>query len=224
MTKRKSTYKILNHTVLHIQSHSPKYKEGASFPPLPFHEVVSFAAVHIDDAHDPTWFTSTDPEEDLLEDLNQVLAIKDSHLVTMYGRSYTVPLLLQRYISWGIRSPNLYDIYHTPDIGRQHKELLDVLTCRGGSQYSKMDEYCGGLFGLKPLGYLDVEGLIQRGSKPLLRSQVYSTFRIASLWLRELLVRGTIKKKVEEDLRKRMVKTAPKFTRKKLLTWSKQMS
>jgi hypothetical protein len=137
----------------------------------------------------------------------------------MYGRNYTLPLILQRFFAHSIQSPHLYDIYRLPDIGRQHHELTDLFTNRGSRKWDSLNNYASELLNIGEVKSPKPRAIDDWNRKTLKREIVGVTAAMAFIWLRQLAVKGTLDSADVPVLAARIARNSP-ILKKKLKKWA----
>jgi len=140
-------------------------------------------------------------EKKLLLELRDFLP---SHLspttpvVTLYGRSYTIPLLLQRALSHGVPLPCLAGIVRNPR-NTSWFDLLDLLTNYGEARNPKTDDIFGELLHLPGPHKPDAEKLVKQRVKKVKSAQVLFLAKLSLLWVKQCVVTGDVDD-LEKDL------------------------
>lgn len=135
-------------------------KTGSGFLPLPFHKVVSIAAVIADDygnflkvGNFPKGAINPS-EEELIESFFAFIEEKQPKLVSFNGRAFDMPMLLIRAMKYNLSLPayfetdnrdlnkNKWENYRARFSENFHNDLLETLGNYGAARGLKLDELC----------------------------------------------------------------------------------
>jgi len=165
------------------------------WPPLHYHRIVTMGAVHVTKKLTVSSFVSASADASheyvLLGDLAKFCSShgRDATLVTMFGKSYAIPLILQRCLVHKVQTPFLFDTLKgtTPVV-----DLLDLLTYNGTVRMPKTDEALTELLGIEGPHKPDIEKLAssQKFRKKLKREQTFFLAKLLLLWVRQCQVGG----------------------------------
>ncbi len=146
---------------------------GSSFLPLPFHKIISIAAVFCDEfgrfikVGNFTQDKDSHTEGEILRDFIGYINKKNPRLVSFNGRNFDLPAIMLRAMRYNIdafgyfeidnasANKNKWDNYRTRYTENFHIDLLDSITLFGAARGARLDVICKML---KIPGKFDVSG------------------------------------------------------------------
>jgi len=177
------------------------------FPPAPFHQVVALGVLWLDDdlrlkklgifGEGRAAEGDAATEARVLDELAKFMGKAQPHIVTYNGRSFDMPVLVNRCLRHGIAFRAYYADrdyrYRYSDHG--HIDLADVLTDHGASRRPSLDTVAR-LVGMP--GKLDVDGSMveamhEQGRIEEIRTYcLHDVVQTAFVFLRVQLLRGVL--------------------------------
>lgn len=167
------------------------------WPPLHSHRVVAVGAVAFlgkkTKVHVGAGIKKKN-ERTLLLDLNAFLPnslTPTTPVVTLYGRSYTVPLLLQRSLAHNVPLSAVAGIVRNPR-NTNWVDLLDLLTNYGEARNPKTEDIFGELLHLPGPHKPDTEKLFKQGVKKIRSAHLLFLAKLSLLWVKQCVVTGDV--------------------------------
>ena len=174
------------------------------FPPAPFHQVVALGVLWLDSDYGLRRLGAFGPEDDQPFDEEKVLVEFASfvgkerpHFVTYNGRSFDLPVLVNRMMRHGISFPAYYADrnyrYRFSDQG--HIDLADVLTDYGASRKPSLNALAQliGLPGKMEVDGSQVSGMYEAGRHRDIRNYcLHDVVQTAFVFLRSELLNGRL--------------------------------
>ena len=183
------------------------------FPPPPHHQVVAVGVLWLDAAlrfkrmgvFGGQAKDSEDPEAVLLHDFARFLGKERCHLVTYNGRTFDLPVLINRCLRHGV---SFYAYFHDRDYRYRysdhgHIDLADLLAEHGAAARSKLSSVAEliGLPGELPIRGSMVAKLYRDGERETIEARcLQDVVRTAYLFLRYELLRGRVDSSLYTDL------------------------
>ena len=179
-------------------------KEG--FPPPTHHRIVAIGVIWLDPElkflkmgvfGDHAAVDGVDPEAAMLDDFVRFVGRERCHLVTYHGRTFDLPVLINRCLRHGISFRAYFTDrdyrYRYSDFG--HVDLADVLSEHGAARSPKLEGLAStiGLPGSARVNGSMVASLYARGDLEQIRTGcIEDVVQTAFLFLRFELLRGRI--------------------------------
>jgi predicted PolB exonuclease-like 3'-5' exonuclease len=183
------------------------------FPPPPHHQVVAVGVLWLDaglrfkrmGVFGGSPKEGEDPEAGLLHDFARFLGKERCHLVTYNGRSFDLPVLINRCLRHGV---SFYAYFHDRDYRYRysdhgHIDLADLLAEHGAAQRSKLSSVASllGMPGELPVTGSMVANLYREGDRDSIEARcLQDVVRTTFLFLRYELLRGRVDRPMYSEL------------------------